>query len=180
MGQIRADRLIKYALNVLIEAVMAADRDDSGAIIPRSWGVRLALAYLHHRGIGTAEDHQRFWHGMVDPHEGQPGTMGGYLRFRELSKLAEHFHKRAGEPYQDYIPTIRNAPEPPPPPPSPRQQAMDEFFSRQPPLNTPEHFHWLKEARERFEQPSTAPRTTHPRHRSKKSTIVKEGSRRRE
>lgn len=158
---------------------MAAHGRESGEIVPRSWGVRLALAYLHHRGIGTAEDHQRFWRAMVDPHEGHPGPMAGYLRFCELSKLAAHFHKRAGEPYCDYLQPIRNAPDPPPPPPTPEQQAIYDFCARRPPLDSMEYFHWQKEWREMNPEPPKL-HTTHPRHRRRKSITVGDGSRRRE
>ncbi len=100
------DRLTQFALNTLEEAVTEASAKAKvvdASPMRRTWGIRLALAYLASKGVGERWLYDNFWDELVDPHESQSASTASYIRFTNLNTICGRFHqllnvKRAGAP----------------------------------------------------------------------------------
>lgn len=175
------DRLTIFALYVM-EDLLADARKHVGPM-KRTWAVRLAMAYLNQRGLLTKEVAAAIWRDLVDPgSDGNPEAIQAYCRYRDLNSNIEEMFKRAGiyrgPPGRREIgdvPGLRQLIRKPP---------GTEPYVEPPPKHpweperpkTLEEWHALNDAAKASRERQVI-RTTHPRHKRKKSTTVGDGSR---
>ncbi|MGF7150092.1 hypothetical protein FHS96_003750 [Sphingomonas zeicaulis] len=98
------EQLIFKALVALDEI---ADSAHAAPVAP-SFSIRFLLAFLYAAGDADRRCFDEYWKAMQDPHDGQPGTMPGYIRgtalrgcitcmIRELGlPLTPEFHASLG------------------------------------------------------------------------------------
>lgn len=85
-------KMTNFALLTLEHVLGQADHGP----VPRSWGARLALTWLHSQGADT-EDCKEFWAVMIDPKCGQSNEpLANICRAGSLSRLLERFYRTVG------------------------------------------------------------------------------------
>ncbi len=102
------DPLAKVALYTLEEVVFEARMKLTSADpspMRRTWGARLALAYLFGIGIGERRQHDAFWRAMGDKGLGVTPALDCYCRFTALNGGIECFYRAAGV---DRTPSVRD------------------------------------------------------------------------
>jgi len=179
MTRVVPDKLTIFALYVL-EDLLADLRRHTGPW-PRTWGVRLSLSYLHHRGLVSKEVAAAIWIDLSRPSCDMGDETWSYCRYRDINGYIEGMFKNAGlyrgRPHRREIsdgPQLRPLIEPPPDPsayvpPPPKPPWKPE------PILTTEEWHARKAAMDATRGNSI--QTTHPRNKRKKSPTVGKGSR---
>jgi len=179
MSRVDPDKLMMFALYVLEEMIGQA-KGNTERTMKRTWAIRLALAYLHQRGIADAMACSNIWHGLVDTGtEGSTDMIHAYCRHRDLNAYVAAIFRSAGIPRfregrppeiadgpfkRRLIPVLEKHVSHGPLPPAPIDKPM-----------TPEEWQAFQAAREATRGNSI--QTSHPRNKRTKGTTVGNGSR---
>ncbi len=86
------ERLTALALRTLDDALALAEHGP----VKRTFGHRLALAWLAHEGIGLPWHYDAFWKAMAEEHATQIGEYPRYMRTRDLTGLLNHWYLSPG------------------------------------------------------------------------------------
>ncbi len=86
------ERLTALALRTLEDALALAEHGP----VKRTFGHRLALAWLAHEGIGLAWHYEAFWKAMAEEHRRENVGYQSYMRTRDLTGLLNHWYLSLG------------------------------------------------------------------------------------